>query len=139
MIGTLWNNIAQRIQILINSGDQSSQHQAVEASTVYNRGELVGILLETLTKNAAPGSAKNLRVYYAFANRDNISPAELLTAAAYQDCALDTGGDGTRRVYALPINYQGGHWLHIWFTADTFTNASCQLELSLTVLAKTKN
>ncbi len=137
MISSFWNNIAQGVQILISSGDTSAKHQAINLRDVLNRGDLVGIILETITKTAAPGSSKNLRVYYAFSMYENRSPTELATGAAYQDCALDTGGAGTRRSYSLPINYMGGDWLHIWFTADTFSAPTSQLELDLTVLAKT--
>lgn len=138
MISTFWNNIAQGTQILIGSNQTQVKQQTIDLNTVYNRGELVGILLEVLTKVAAPGSPKNLTVYYAFSNYENRVPAELDTAAANQACVL-ANSSGVRRTYSLPVSYQGGRYLHIWFTTDSFTNASAQVELDLSVLAKTMN
>lgn len=138
MIGTFWNNIARNEQILISSGDTLAKHLVIDLRTVYNRGELVGILLETLTKVATPGASKTLTVYYAFSNKDNRSPTELSLAAASQELNLADAAAGTIRSYSIyPLVYQGGQYLHIWFTASTFATPTAQLELDLSVLART--
>ncbi len=111
----------------------------IDLNTVFNRGELVGLLIETVTKVAAPGTAQVISVFYAFANRTDRTPAQLATAAAQYDLALDTGGVDTRCVYNLPIVYQGGRYLHVWFTSTAFTDPTSQQEIDLTVLAKTMN
>lgn len=139
MISTLWNNIARGEQLLISSGDTLAKHQVINLKDVRNRGELVGILLETLTKVATPGSSKTLTVFYAFSNKANRTPAELYYAQASQALDLADAAAGTIRSYSLPIAYQGGDYLHIWFTASTFAGPTVQIELDLSVLAKTFN
>ena len=139
MISTLWNNIAANEQILIGSNQSLVKHRAINLKTVRNRGELVGILLEITTKVASPGSSQTLDVYYAFSNKENRTPAELYYAQANQQLELADVAAGTIRAYSLPINYQGGDYLHIWFTSSAFGDASAQLELDLSVLAKTFN
>lgn len=140
MISTFWNNLSQSpgVQILIGSNQSQVQQQTIDLNSVYNRGELVGLLLEVLTKVAAPGASKNLTVYYAFSNFQNRVPTELATAAANQACELANSAN-VRRTYSLPIVYQGGRYLHIWFTTDAFTDPTAQVELDLSVLAKTMN
>lgn len=139
MISTYWNNLQKKVQILIGSNQSLVKQQTIDLNTVYNRGELVGILLETVNKVAAPGVSKDLTVYYAFSNYENRTPAELATAAASQACTLPNSAAETRRTYGLPISYQGGRYLHIWFSTAAFTDASAQVELDLSVLAKTMN
>ncbi len=142
MISAFWNNIrtpSPGVQILIGSNQVQVKQQAIDLNTVFNRGELVGILIETVNKVAAPGVSKNVNVFYAFSNYENRVPAELATAAAEYAMALANSGAGTRRTYSLPIIYQGGRYLHIWFTSDTFTDGSAQVEIDLSVLAKTMN
>lgn len=139
MISTFWNNVARSEQLLISSGDTLAKHQAINLKNVRNRGELVGILLETMNKVATPGSSKTLTVYYAFSNKENRTPTELATGAASQALDLADAAAGTIRSYSLPISYQGGDYLHIWFTASTFSTPTAQLELDLSVLAKTFN
>ena len=141
MIGTFWNNIrtpVPGVQIILGSGQTQVKQQTIDLQTVYNRGELVGILIETLNKIAAPGASKDLTVYYAFSNNENRVPDELATAAASQACTLANVA-GARRTYSLPISYQGGRYLHIWFTTVAFTDVSAQVELDVSVLAKTMN
>src|SRR5262245_58429529 len=132
MISSFWNNIAQSDPMIVTSGMTDGLHRAIHLRNVLNRGDLQGLIIETLTKVAAPGASKNLRVYYAFSMKENRDPAQLLTAATYQDLALDSGGVGTRRSYSLPINYMGGDYLHIWFTADAFSPITSQQELDVT-------
>lgn len=142
MISTLWNNLftpKPGVQILIGSGQTQVKQQTIDLNTVFNRGELVGLLIESVTKVAAPGTAKTVSVFYAFSNYENRVPAELATAAASYDMTLDTGGENTRRTYSLPIVYQGGRYLHIWFTSVAFTDPTSQQEIDLSVLAKTMN
>ncbi len=139
MISTLWNNLrtpSPGVQILIGSGQTQVKQQTINLKNVRNRGDLAGLLIESLTKVSAPGSSKTISVFYAFSNNANRVPAELATAAAQFDMALDTGGAGTIRVYSLPISYQGGDYLHIWFTSVAFTDPTSQQEIDLTVLAK---
>jgi hypothetical protein len=139
MISTFWNNVARGQQLLILSGDTLAKQQVINLKDVRNRGELVGILLETMNKVASPGSAKTLTVFYAFSNKENRTPEQLTPAAGSQVLNLEDAAAGTIRSYSLPINYQGGDYLHIWFTASTFTTPTAQLELDLSVLAKTYN
>lgn len=138
MIGTLWSNLSRLInrKIVVGSNQSLVEQITVDLQTVLNRGELVGIFLETLNKVAAPGAAKDLTVYYAFSQYANRVPAELATAAASQACTLDNSATA-RRDYSLPINYQGGRYLHIWFSAPAFTDPTAQVELDVQVLAKT--
>jgi hypothetical protein len=142
MISILWNNISTPkpgVQILIGSNQVQVKQQTIDLNTVFNRGELVGILIETINKVASPGAAKNITTFYAFSNYENRVPAELATAAGSQVMELPNSAAGTRRTYSLPIVYQGGRYLHIWFTSDTFTDASAQAEIDLSVMAKTMN
>lgn len=141
MIGTLWNNLAPAVnqQILISSADALAKLQVIDTQIVYNRGEMVGIQLGITNKILTPGSGKNLRVYYAFSTRQFNTVAQMATAASFFDCALTDAADGNLQVYSLPLNYQGARYLYIWFTADTFTNPTAQLELDLSVMAKNMN
>lgn len=142
MIGTLWNNIhtpKPGVQILIGSDESQVEQQVIDLNSVFNRGELVGILIETVTKVAAPGTDMGVTVFYAFSNYSDRTPAQLATAAAEFEMLLDTGGVGTRRTYSLPIVYQGGRYMHIWFTSDAFTDPTSQQEIDLSVMAKTMN
>ncbi len=143
MISSFWTNIAppeDAAQILIASAQTQVKQQVIDLNKVFNRGELVGILIETLTKVAAPGAADlAISVFYAFSMRSDRTPAQLATAAAEYEMLLDAGGVGTLRSYSLPIVYQGARYLHIWFTSDTFTNGTSQQELVINVLAKTMN
>lgn len=139
MIGNFWNNIGNGTQILIASGDTLAHLQVIDLQTVYNRGELVGLAIDLLTKVASPGSGKKVTVFYAFSTKGNRTAAELYYAAASQDLTLDSGGAGTSRGYTLPINYQAGRYLYFWFTADAFTDPTAQLEADITALAKTMN
>lgn len=143
MIGTIWSNIhtpKPGVQILIGSAETQVDQQVIDLNTVFNRGELTGLLIELVTKVAAPGTDKNLTVFYAFSDYADRTPEQLATAAGDgYVMALDAGGVGTRRTYAAPIIYQGGRYLHIWFTADTFTDVTSQQEVDLRVLAKTMN
>jgi hypothetical protein len=142
MIGTIWSNIhtpKPGVQILVGSAETQVDQQVIDLNTVFNRGELVGLLIELVTKVAAPGTDKNLTVFYAFSDYADRTPAQLATAAGDgYPMPLDTGGVNTRRSYSAPIIYQGGRYLHIWFTADTFDGGS-QQEVDLRVLAKTMN
>ncbi len=143
MISSFWTNIAppeDATQILIASNQTQVNHQVIDLNTVFNRGELVGLLIETLTKVIAPGAADlGISVFYAFSMRSDRTPAQLATGAAEYEMTLDAGGVGTLRSYSLPIVYQGGQFLHIWFTSDTFTNGTSQQEVVINVLAKTMN
>ncbi len=143
MISSFWNNIhtpnndtGLGAQILISASQTQVNQQTVDLNTVQNRGELVGLLIESLTKVAAPGSSQVISVFYAFTNKPGRTPAQLATAAAQYDMPLDTGAAGTLRTYNLPIVYQGGRYLSFWFTSTAFTGGS-QQELDVTVLAKT--
>lgn len=138
MIGTLWSNLSRPInrKIVVGSNQSLVEQITVDLQTVLNRGELVGIFLETLNKVAAPGAAKDLTVYYAFSQYGNRVPAELATAAASFAATLDNSA-AARRDYSLPINYQGGRYLHIWFSTPAFTDPTAQVELDVQVLAKT--
>lgn len=139
MIDTFWSNLNEGVQILLGSNQVLVKQQTIDLRKVLNRGELVGILLETINKISTPGGAYDLTVYYAFSNYANRVPDELATAAAYQACTIPNAAVGTRRTYSLPISYQGGHYLHIWFTMPVLTTTTAQLELDLRVLAKTMN
>ena len=141
MISTFWNNVARNEQLLISSGDTDAKHQVINLKNVRNRGELVGILLETMNKVATPGASKTLTLYYAFSNKENRVPAEFDSTNGYASVALNLPNAAAETImsYSLPINYQGGDYLHIWFTASTFATPTAQLELDLSVLAKTLN
>lgn len=138
MISSFWNNIANGTQILVGSGESAAHLQRIDLNSVYNRGELVGLLLETVTKVANPGAGHTLSVFYAFSDSPNRIPEQFPTPGQL-DCAVANAGVGTVRSYGQPIVYQGGRYLYIWFTASTFGDTSAKLELDLRVLAKTMN
>lgn len=137
MIGSFWNNLASDTPIIISSADTLAHLTSIEVQSVYNQGELIGILIDLINKVINPGAGKKITVFYAFSNKKNRTAAQLFYAGASQDLTLDDLAPGNVRGYSLPINYQGGHYLYIWFTADTFTNGTAQLEVDMTVLAKT--
>lgn len=137
MIGNLWNNIAQGTRILIASADSGAHLQCVDTRIVYNRGELIGMILGLLTKVANPGTGKTATLNYAFSNKTGRTVAELQYSKAQQVLTLADAVAGTYREYAVQFLYQGGQYLYFWFDADAFTDPTAQLEVDATILAKT--
>jgi len=143
MIDTFWNNLrppdgsAPIILTIGAAGGTGLLQQVIDLGTVYNRGELAGIEVEVTNGVVAPGSTKDLTVYYAFCSKQNRTAVQLAAAAASQACRL-TNTASLIQDFMLPVNYQGARYLHIWFDCTSMTAGSV-ITIELRVNAKTAN
>lgn len=91
-------------------------HQAIDLNQVQMVGDVCGVEVH-LTANAVAPGTPNVTLSYAFSSRDNITPTELLPAAAQLTCAVPNLASAMR-AFSAAVVYQGSRYLHIWFDHD---------------------
>lgn len=99
------------------------------------RGDSVAIEVEVTNSATAIGAGRTLTVYYAFAtgpDRGDSAPytaTQISTATSNQVCSLVTTGNNVS-VFSLPVVYQGGRYLYVYFD-HTALDAASSLSIKL--------
>lgn len=135
MIFTLWDSLLRGLTLLISTitSETGILLQVVDTGKVYNLGEIASLELEVTTNGTAPGAAKTVTMWYAFASKKTYTPAQLASAASTV-CALPNASATVAlfNTANIPI---GAQYLYVWFD-HTAVDAGATLALVLKVNAK---